>query len=363
MKAVLDKNASKAAYLQLYEQLKRDITARHYEYGHRLPSKRSTAADKGVSVITVEHAYALLCEEGYVEARERSGYFVIYKPADFLAARERILEPSVTPPALSGASGEFPYSLLAKKMRKVLSEQGERLLEKSPNRGCPELRTALSAYLARSIGIEVRPAQIVVGSGSEYLYSMVVQLLGKERIFALEKPGYEMIRRVYEANGVRCEALPLGADGIRSAALAKTNATVLHVTPFNSFPSGVSADASKRREYIDWALARNGYIVEDNYDSELTVSKKFDDTLFSSAGQSCVLYLNTFSQTIAPSLRVGYMLLPDSLLTAFEEKLGFYSCPVPVFEQMLLTELLQSGDFERHINRVRRNKRKLREQE
>ncbi len=360
MKSVLDKNAPKAAYLQLYEQLKRDITARHYEYGHRLPSKRSTAADAGVSVITVEHAYALLCEEGYVEARERSGYFVIYKPADFLAAREMVPEPSVSATAL-GASGEFPYSLLAKKMRKVLSEQGERLLVKSPNRGCTELRTALSAYLARSIGIEVMPEQIVVGSGAEYLYSMVVQLLGKERIFALEEPGYEMIRRVYEANGVRCEALPLGADGIRSAALAGTNATVLHVTPFNSFPSGVSADASKRREYIDWALGRDGYIVEDNYDSELTVSKKFDDTLFSSSGQSRVLYLNTFSQTIAPSLRVGYMLLPAALLASFEEKLGFYSCPVPVFEQMLLAELLQSGDFERHINRVRRQKRKLRE--
>ena len=184
MKSVHDKNAPKAAYLQLYEQLKRDITARHYEYGHRLPSKRSTAADKGVSVITVEHAYALLCEEGYVEARERSGYFVIYKPADFLAARETASEPGVTTAALSGASGEFPYSLLAKKMRKVLSEQGERLLVKSPNRGCLELRTALCAGATgviipedRSSGITPAAVRASAGAAEHLKVAHVVNLV------------------------------------------------------------------------------------------------------------------------------------------------------------------------------------------
>jgi len=349
---------NKAAYLRLYEHYKEAIVAGVYICGDRLPSKRGAAADAGVSVITAEHAYALLCEEGYIEPRERSGYFVVYKRADFPAFASTAAEkmPRTVPSAAGGT--EFPASLLARKMRKVLSEQGERLLIKSPNRGLPELCTALSRYLARSIGVQATPEQIVIGSGAEYLYSMIVQLLGKGRIFAIEDPSYEMIGRVYEANGVSFEKLRLGRDGIRTEELERSRATVLHVTPFNSFPSGVSADASKRREYLAWAEKRNAFLIEDNYDSELTVSSKFDDTLFSASGQERVIYLNTFSRTIAPSLRVGYMLLPPSLLRDFEKKLGFYSCPVPVFEQYLLAELIQSGDFERHINRVRRRKRR-----
>ena len=140
--------------------------------------------------------------------------------------------------------------------------------------------------------------------------------------------------------------------------MVRTKATVLHITPFNSFPSGITASASKRYEYIRWAEKREGYIIEDNYDSELTVSRKNEDTVFSLSERGTVIYLNTFSKTIAPSIRVGYMILPENLLRVFEQRLGFYSCTVPVFEQYVLAQLLQNGDFERHINRVRQAKRK-----
>ncbi|MDD6011546.1 MAG: aminotransferase class I/II-fold pyridoxal phosphate-dependent enzyme, partial [Oscillospiraceae bacterium] len=178
------------------------------------------------------------------------------------------------------------------------------------------------------------------------------------RTYALENPSYDKISRVYIANGVNYEMLKMGKDGIKSDELRKSQATVLHITPFNSFPSGVTATASKRREYILWAKERGGYIIEDNYESELTVSKKNEDTVFSLSHQGPVIYLNTFSKTIAPSIRVGYMVLPEEMLGEFESKLGFYSCTVPVFEQYVLAELIQSGSFERHINRVRRIKRK-----
>lgn len=152
--------------------------------------------------------------------------------------------------------------------------------------------------------------------------------------------------------------LPMGTDGILSGALARSRARVLHVTPFDSFPSGATADISKKMEYMRWAQSRNAYIIEDNYASELTVLAKPEETLFSASAQHNVIYINTFSKTVAPSLRVGYMLLPEELLAAFQEKLGFYSCTVPVFEQYVLAELLRTGDFERHINRVRRRKRR-----
>ena len=176
-------------------------------------------------------------------------------------------------------------------------------------------------------------------------------------MFAIEEPSYSKIRAVYEANGVRCDPLLLGPDGIMSSELARTAARALHITPYHSFPSGVTANASKRMEYIAWAKGRGAYIIEDNYDSELTVSKKNDDTVFS-LSMGAVIYLNTFSRTISPSVRVGYMVLPRDLMEKFDERLGFYSCTVPVFEQYVIARLLDSGDFERHINRVRRQKRK-----
>ena len=231
------------------------------------------------------------------------------------------------------------------------------ILVKSHNCGCPELRSAIARYLARSNGISVLPEQIIIGAGTEYLYSLIVQLLGKGKIFAVEDPSYEKIRKVYLANGATVDPLKMGRDGILTDELESTKANFLHVTPFNSYPSGVTADASKRNEYLRWADKRAGYIIEDNFDSELTVSKKNEDTLFSLSKNENVIYLNTFSRTIAPSFRVGYMILPQKLLSKFENELGFYSCTVPVFEQYVLAELINSGDFERHINRVRRMRR------
>lgn len=356
MRYHMEKDAPQSAYLQLYHQLREDIVSGVYPNGKKLPSKRLLAEHSGVSIITVEHAYAILCDEGYVESRERSGYFVSYSASDCfpvapaVAARET--------PNMRDLANEFPFTVLARTMRRVLSEYGESILVKSPNNGCIELRKAIAAYLARCRGIYVAPSQIVIGSGAEYLYGLIVQLLGRDRVFALENPSYEKIRRVYLASGVTCDMLRLGKDGIRTSELARTKASVLHVTPFHSFPSGITASAGKRSEYIRWAIERSGYIIEDDFDSEFTLSSKAEDTLFSLEPERSVLYLNTFTKTIAPSMRLGYMVLPESLVDSFEKTVGFYSCTVPVFEQYVLAELLNNGDFERHINRVRRRRRR-----
>ena len=177
-------------------------------------------------------------------------------------------------------------------------------------------------------------------------------------IFALENPSYDKIRKVYSASNITCDLLNMDNNGIMSEELSRTDAKILHITPFNSYPSGITADVSKRHEYLRWAEKRGGFIIEDNYESELTISKKNEDTVFSMSTVENVIFMNTFSKTIAPSIRVGYMVLPYQLVKSFEEKLGFYSCTVPVFEQLVLAELIESGDFERHINRVRRLRRK-----
>ena len=363
--------------MQLYRKLREGIIEGAWAFGARLPSKRTLAAENGVSIVTVQHAVSLLCDEGYAESRERSGCYVIYRAGDLYALPEsRTAARPASVPLLpapekteaksdtgheEAASSEdvprFPSTVLARAMRKVMAEQGDRLLVKSPNSGLPALKEALSAYLMRSRGIRVSESQIVIGSGAEYLYGVVVQLLGRERLYALEDPSYEKIRRVYEMNGARTELLAMGSDGIRSSALESSRAGVLHVTPYNSWPSGVTASASKRAEYIRWAAARGAYVVEDDYDSEFTLLSKPEDTLFALDPSRC-LYRNTFSRSTAPSLRAGYLVLPEALVPVYEERSGFVSCTVPVFEQYLLAELIASGDFERHINRIRRMRRR-----
>lgn len=359
MKYHINESENTSAYLQLYHQLRNDIINGAYPYGAKLPSKRTLAKESGVSVITTEHTYSILCDEGYIESRQRSGYFVIYKKNDFLSVGEPTHITSTHAIKMSNMESEFPFSVLAKTMRKILLDYGQDILVKSPNRGCPELQQALSAYLTRSNGITVKPEQIIIGSGAEYLYNLIVQLLGNGRTFATEDPCYEKIRDVYRACGVTYDTLKLGHDGIKTSELERTAATVLHITPFNSFPSNITASVSKKNEYLQWARNRNGYLIEDNYDSELTISRKAEDPVFSLAPNENVIYLNTFSKTIAPSIRVGYMVLPEKLLHEFEKRLGFYSCTVPIFEQYVLAELINNGDFERHINRVRRARRKM----
>ncbi len=356
MKYIINKE-NRPLYLQIYKQIRDDIIMGNFPYNTKLPSKRNLAEETGVSTVTIEHAYALLCDEGYVEARERSGFVVIFRKTDGFAASVNIkTEHSIH--HTENTYPDFPISVLNKTMRKVLTEQGELLLEKSPNCGSLQLRGAIKRYLARNRGITVDIEQIIIGSGSEYLYGLIVELLGRNRTYAIESPSYKKIEQVYKATEIAYSYLPLTSSGIDSNALAKTNADVLHTTPYRSYPSGVTATASKRHEYIRWAEQNDRYIIEDDFESEFSVLTKPTETLFALSHNDNVIYLNTFSKTISPSLRIGYMVLPKHLLKVFDVKLGFYSCTVSTFMQLVLTELIENGNFERHINRVRRRKRK-----
>ena len=342
------------AYLSLYETIREEILSGIRPYGSRLPSRRVLARDRGVSAVTVDHSYELLCEEGYAESRPKSGYFVTYREEDGFSLPVRLPRAAAPSPVLPGSRDSFPFPTLARVMRRVLTDYGEWILIRPPNTGCPELREALCRYLARNRGIRVQSDQLVIGAGAEYLYGLVVELLGPRRTYGIEAPSYKKIEQVYRARGVRLDFCSLGQDGIMTEALRSTPASVLHITPFRSFPSGVTASASKRREYLRWVSVPDRYLVEDDYESEFSLLRKPEETLFAMSKGRNVLYLNTFSRTVSPSLRVGYMVIPRDLLPAFELRLGFYSCTVPAFEQYVLTELLNSGDFERHINRIRR---------
>lgn len=404
-------------YIRLYEKFKKEITNGAYPYGAKLPSKRDTAAKNGVSVITAEHAYALLEDEGYIVCRQRSGCFSVYRddqlfksgtdmrlgampasafddsgslPApdaahssarslapDAAYSPTRLPSPDAARPSapvpgaaapVSAASRRpagavpaeditFPAGLYAKTVRSVLTKYGGDILKRTDGAGLPRLRCAVAKYLMRAREIEVSPDDIVIGSGAEALYQLAIMLIGSDRIYAIETPSYDKIEKTYRARGINCLLLPLSGDGIPDSVLSSCAADVLHVTPYHSFPSGITATAAKKKAYLEWAKSRGAVIIEDDFGSEFCRSRKPTDTLFETDGGERVLYINTFSKTLSPALRAGYMLLPRALQVR-RKNIEYMSCSVPVLDQYILCELLDGGSFERHLNRIRRQIRK-----
>jgi len=354
-------SAKEKKYTAVYQRIKDGILQGELPPGARLPSKRALADQMGVSVITVENAYRQLIDEGYARARERSGYFVEkldgMRPAAVPDHPALCYLPEEAPSARSG-DPDFPYSVWFRTLRRVMSEYGPRLVDRSPGKGCARLRNAIAAYLLRYRGMYAPPEQIIVGSGSEQLYETVVRMLGSHRIYGIESPSYRQIEAVYAGSGAIVDHLSIGADGIDSAALAATDADVLHVTPFHSWPTGVTAPAPKRYEYLAWARrSPDRFIVEDDFDSEFFLPGKPPETLYSMDGEGRVIYINTFSQSLAPSMRLGYMIVPERLLPVYDEKLGRFSCTVPLLEQYALAEFIADGSFEQHLSRKRRRLR------
>lgn len=361
----VEERQGESKYYFLYKEIRNDILSGQLKKGEKLPSKRALAEHLGISLITVENAYQMLKDEGYIETRERSGYFVCEIHAGErqqktpisleLLPENRLYQDNID-------NSDFPTSLYFKTVRGVISEYGQELLLKSPNEGCTILRNSIARYLLRYRGIVAQPRQIIIGSGAEHLYGSVVRVLGNQRIYALEDPSYAQIQKVYEGTGAQCVKLKMEADGINRKELMQTKAQVLHVTPFHSFPSGVTATVGKRFEYLEWARQGDRFIVEDDFDSEFFMPGKPIDTLFMMDDSQSVIYINTFSKSLSPSIRMGYMILPERLLAQYEQVSGAFSCTVPVLEQYVLAEFLNKGYFEQHLNRVRRKKR-LRETE
>lgn len=343
-------------YFSLYLDVRNKILSGEFPSGEKLPSKRVMADKRGVSLITVERAYAMLEDEGYISSRERSGYFV--SRIDRLGASPSSQSPTpvrhMREERRLPTDRDFEYSLWFKTLRKVISERGEELFVRSPSKGCAVLRNALADYLYRYRGMVTDPHRIIIGSGSEQLYEIAVKLLGRDKIYGIEDPSYSQIRAVYLGAGACVCPLRFGEDGIESEELLGKQFDVLHVTPFHSYPSGVTTSIAKRYEYLRWAESKDSFIIEDDFDSEFYIPHQPIESLYSLDSKDSVIYINTFSKSLSPSMRMGYMILPKALMADYDEKLGIFSCSVPVLDQYVLAEFISSGSFERHLNRMRR---------
>lgn len=344
-------------YVVLYHSLKEKILSGNYGKEEKLPSKRMLADRTGYSVITVEKAYNMLVDEGYIEARERSGYFVC--PLELMpsASKESTLHYLPEEATDRMPSSDLKQNLWFRTVRKVLAEKGNSLFIKSPSEGCNILRNAISRYLLRYRGMAADPRRIIIGSGSEQLYETAVKILGRDKIYGIETPSYPRIEAVYRAEGVSVRKLTLGRDGIPSQVLHLGGFQVLHVTPFRSYPTDITTSAAKRYQYIKWA-EEGHYIVEDDFNSEFFIPGQPVESLYSMDRNQRVIYINTFSKSLSPSMRMGYMILPEALLPRYQEVLGNFSCTVPVLDQYILAEFINSGNFERHLNRMRKKMKK-----
>lgn len=342
-------------YYSLYATVRDKILRGEYRAGEKLPSKRVMADMTGFSIVTVTTAYDMLADEGYVCSKERSGYYVCGTEGFLHTGTDKIYELIKYVSDDTDAVGtDFEYSVWFRTVRRVMAEGGEKLFVKAPSEGCAVLRNALADYLLRYRGMYASPNRIVIGSGAEQLYEIAVKLLGRDKIFGVEDPCYEQITEVYDGMGVEVRRLKMGNGGIESSALRSESFDVLHVTPFHSYPSGVTATVAKRHEYLAWAIKTSGYIIEDDFDSEFFMPGQPIESLYALDGGGSVIYINTFSKSLSPSMRMGYMILPEELMELYERRLSRFSCTVPVLEQYVLAEFISGGSFERHLNRVRR---------
>ena len=330
-------------YQQLYRYIRGEIQTGRLAAGEKLPSKRQLASELKISVVTVEGAYSQLVAEGYLESRSRRGYFVmpvLAQPA--LGSKAPDLPQSVpaAPEAPApacrydfatsgGDAASFPFSTWAKLSREVLSSRDQALLSAAHPQGVPELRRAIVRHLYQFRGIQVSPEQVIVGAGSEFLSTLLVQLLGPQGGYALEDPGYQKIARIFTAGGAQVCPIPLDGQGLRVDALEASGARVVHVTPSHHFPLGIVMPVSRRWELLEWARrGEERYIIEDDYDSEFRFSGRPIPALQGLDREGRVIYLNTFAKSLAPSLRISYMVLPPKLLERYRQKLSFYSSTV-----------------------------------
>ncbi|MGN0650129.1 MAG: PLP-dependent aminotransferase family protein [Oscillospiraceae bacterium] len=358
-----DRTGGISLYEQIYESIKKDILSGKMKHGEKLPSKRNISEKLGVSLITIENAYSQLIAEGYVKAVERSGYYVNYSGGMVILPPK----PQITHIPESQAHTDtandtlFPFSVWTKLMRSVILEKGTVLLKPVSPNGAEELRAAISDYLYRARGVYAPPEQIIIGAGTDYLYNLLIQLLGRERCFAVENPGYDKLTKIYNANHVKSVSIPLDEQGMSCKELIASSADIAHISPAHHYPTGIIMPISRRSELMRWAEKGSRYIIEDDYDSEFRWSGRPVPTMFGMDTLQKVIYINTFSLTIAPSVRISYMVLPEKLAARWRDKLGFYSCSVPVFEQYTLARFISEGYFERHINRMKKHYRSIRE--
>lgn len=363
LELTLHLNSVHPLYQQLRDSIAAEIRLGHLKAGDRLPGKRSLASQLAVAINTVDTAYQMLVAEGYLESRPKSGFYVLpytdtLKPP--VPPETGSAHAPCAPPFrfdLSTGSVDttlFPFRTWGR-IQKDLLYGGNELLSHGHRMGDENLRSAIAEYLRAYRGVECSTNQIVVGAGMEYLLGLVAQLF-QGSTAAIENPGYPRSRTILENCGVTCRCAAIDEGGLSVESLEASGADLCYVTPSHHFPTGVTMPAGRRSQLLQWASRHTGrYILEDDYDAEFRFDVRPLPSLQGMAGPGGpVIYLCTFSKSLAPGIRIACMVLPTSLLPRYLARFGSYSSTVSRFEQQTLHRFLMEGYFTRHLARMRK---------
>lgn len=359
-----DQRGDLPKYEYLYQCLKTDIINGILSRGQKMPSKRELSAANKISIRTVMNAYDQLIMEGYLESRERSGYYVVsdfnseirYQEISFpLPAPEQEENWFANFRANTSVYEKFPFTTWMKVMHQVCADYGVNLMKRGDFLGSQELRREIARYLYHARGMVVSPDCIVIGTGIEYLYSKLIALLPANAVYAVENPGYRKIHYIYDNLGVQWTWTDMDEEGIHMKSLRSSGATVVHVSPEHHYPLGTVMSARRRQELLKWVQeSKDHYIIEDDYDCEFRYRGHSIQALCSLDYSRRVIYMNTFSKTLSPAIRISYMVLPERLLKAYVNSANFFSNTSSNLEQYTLARFIQEGYFNRHINRMRK---------
>lgn len=340
-------------YMQIYEYFKNEIINGTYKANTKLPSKRNLAKEYNISLNTVDNAYSKLLEEGFIYSKERQGFFVsdvgeLYvldsKPIHITKEEENIEYDF----SYSGVSEEFPYKIFKKISSNIFDNKD--ILEKVDYQGYLPLRTQISEYLDKSRGFKADPSQIVISSGSEYLFQIIFKLISGK--FGIEDPGYNMLSNIMDTNDIKYEFISVDENGMDLEKLKKSKSDFCVITPAHQFPTGVIMNMQRRVELLN--MKKIEYVIEDDYDSEFKYSKRPVPALKSIDVNDKVIYIGSFSKSISPSFRVSFMVLPFDLVEKYNKIFKFFICPVSIMVQKMLTAFIETGEFEKHLNRMRK---------
>ena len=356
---------SDSMYEYLYKCIKNDILQGTLQAGEKLPSKRSFAKNLGISVITVENAYEQLIAEGYIYSMPKRGFYVTdFKGVLETKQREEVQE---IIPMTSGENSyladftsnqteadQFPFTIWAKMVREVLSDSRIQLMTNPPCGGIMSLRQSIAGYLKDFRGMTVQPEQIIIGAGTEYLYGLLIQLLGHEAVYAVENPGYQKIGKIYRNYQVNWTYIDMDDEGVEVSQLEEKKVDIVHISPSHHYPTGIVMPISRRYELLGWASKGEGrYIIEDDYDSEFRYRGKPIPALQGVDRTGKLNYIGTFTKSIAPAIRISYLVLPESLLETYRRIDNVFSSTVSRLDQRVLQLFMEKGYYERHLNKMR----------
>ena len=360
-----DSQSDSPLYEQIYQYIKNEIRRGKLEAGSRLPSTRILARNLRLSRSTTQMAYDQLLSEGYIEALPCKGYFVC-KIEELVEVRQKgggsFVEPGDTgkdryevdfsPRGIDLDS--FPFNTWRKISRNTLVDDNKEMFAAGDPQGERALRTAIGDYLHSARGVDCRPEQILIGAGSEYLLMLLLQILGNGRKIAMENPTYKQAYRVLRGEGYPVIPVDMDRYGMDVERLACSSADVAYVMPSHQYPTGIVMPVKRRQELLAWAYSgADRYLIEDDYDSEFRYKGKPIPALQGMDRGGRVIYMGTFSKSIAPAIRVGFMVLPEHLLEAYRERAGFYLSTVSRIDQNILYQFITQGYYERHLNRMR----------